>query len=81
MDLEGRTAAAKSGAVKSECRCGGRGQSEMKIETIEEIMLRRVPPQTFSGCCKDRLYLSFLGNLEAPHYFKDTTCVSNIRQG
>lgn len=59
----------------------GVGQSEMKIETIEEIMLRRVPPQTFSGCCKDRLYLSFLGNLEAPHYFKDTTCVSNIRKG
>ena len=59
----------------------GVGQSEMKIETIEEIMLRRVPSQTFSGCCKDRLYLSFLGNPEAPHYFKDTTCVSNIRKG
>lgn len=53
----------------------------MKIETTKEIMLRRVPSQTFSGCCKDRLYLSFLRNPEAPCYFKGTTCVSNIRKG
>ena len=40
-------------------------------------MLRRVPTQTFRGCFKDRLYLAFLGSPEAPHEFKDTTCVSN----
>lgn len=51
----------------------------MKIETTKEIMLRRVPSQTFSGCCKDRLYLSFLETRRL--HVKDITCVSNIRKG
>lgn len=50
----------------------------MTTETTKETLLRKVHAQTFRGCFKDRLYLSFLGSWEAPHECKDTTCVSDI---